>query len=318
MEKVLLYTHKNLQKYRDIIEGEDLGLSISYAQNPQEIEENIEDAKILFISDKFPYDLLSKAKNLQWIQLMSAGVENFISSLDRIPDTLLNRIQVTRVKGPFGDKIAEYIVAYMLAFMQDIPRALRQKEKNQWDYYDPQWLMGKTAGIAGVGAIGQVVAKRLKAFNMNLFGLDLFPKEIPEMEKVYGLDEMDTFLPSLDFLILTMPLTSQTEGMFNKDVFKKMKKSAILVNTARGPLVVEEDLLVALKEKWIQGAIIDVFKEEPLPTHHPFWDMDNLLLTPHNSGPSLPEDVYEVFKRNLELFREREPLFALVDVKRGF
>jgi len=319
MEKVLVYSKKEyLNEYISLFKKDNLAIDTYFVKNEKEIIKNIVDAEILFTHDSFPYHLLEKAQNLKWIQVMSAGVEKVVSYFKEAPKSTSKQVVITCVKGPFGYKISEYVIAYMLAFMQNIPRAIKQKEKKEWNYFEPEWINGKKVGIIGVGAIGSVIASKLSSLNMKVYGLDLYEKELPEVEKVYTLDQIDIFLPDLDFIILTLPVTDQTKEMINRDVLSKMKKNSILINVARGLLVKENDLLTALQEKWIKGAILDVFCEEPLPSDHPFWEMKNVLLTPHNAGPALPEEVFDVFKNNLKRFKQNKLLKNTVDLRKGF
>ena len=163
-------------------------------------------------------------------------------------------------------------------------------------------LAGKTAVIAGAGNIGTQVAKRLKAFDVTVVGIDITTDKRPYFDNIQLLENLDEQIKTADIVVLTLPLTDETREMFNKSKFDLMKDGAIFVNIARGQLVAEDDLIDALKRKKLSGAVLDVFDTEPLDENSPIWDMDNVIITPHNSfvGEGNKNRLFEVVRGNLQ------------------
>jgi phosphoglycerate dehydrogenase-like enzyme len=151
-----------------------------------------------------------------------------------------------------------------------------------------------------------------------VIGLDEQEKRLPYVNKEYSPTEIEEFLGRSDFVVVTLPLTDTNEGILGERELAMMKESAYLMNVSRGPLVQEEALLKALKQGSIAGAVLDVFHEEPLPRDHPLWDLDNVIITPHISGPSIPEDIAKIFIENLKRFEEAKKLEGVVDHEKEY
>jgi phosphoglycerate dehydrogenase-like enzyme len=171
-------------------------------------------------------------------------------------------------------------------------------------------------GIMGLGTIGSFVQKG-EGMGMRVITWDMVHREIPLVDHQYKAEQMKEFLGEADYVLLTLPATPQTTNLIDQSVFKAMKKTAYLINICRGAVVDEPALVEALKEKGIAGAILDVVKEEPLPPQSELWDCPNLILSPHISGPSLPEDIVEVFKENFRRYVNLEPLLGQIHFERG-
>jgi glyoxylate/hydroxypyruvate reductase A len=214
--------------------------------------------------------------------------------------------------------MAEYVLAYVLYFCQDISRALKAQREKRWDPYRMEFIHQKTLGVMGLGHIGKAVAQKANAAGMRVVSWDMAPAEAPFVERQYGPSEMPAFLKEADFVVLTLPATPATRNLVGRDFFRDMKKTAYLINICRGAIVDEDALMEALRSGQIAGAVIDAMKEEPLPEKSPLWDCPNLIVTAHISGPSLPADMVEIFKENFRRFMNQEPLIGLIDFSRGF
>jgi len=276
------------------------------------IREAIPEAEVLLVATSFPAQLLASAGRLQWIQVLGAGVERFIEN--GIPEGVL----ITRVNTGFGHPIAEYVLAHLLSRTQCVREAAEAQRSGEWNLMKVSRLRGEVLGVIGVGAVGEQIALRAKAFGMTVWGLDLQASDHPALDRSLSLDRMSDFLRGAKYVVLCLPLTGKTRGMFGAEQLAAMREDAVLVNVARGPVVIEADLIEALRAGAIGGAILDVFDEEPLPQSSPLWAMGNVVVTPHVSGPSLPDEMVEFFAKNLERFRKNEPLEGCVDVLRGF
>jgi phosphoglycerate dehydrogenase-like enzyme len=183
-------------------------------------------------------------------------------------------------------------------------------------------VAGKTVGVAGMGAIGAEIAKWCAAVGMRVIGLrrDVHLPKPAMLAEIFSVQQIDAFLQQSDFVVLTLPLTAETRELFSSERLQQMKSGAYLINIGRGELVDETALLALLRERKIAGAVLDVFQNEPLPAAHPFWQLDNVLVTPHFSGnfEEYVERVGEQFAENLARYLRGEALWNVVEKKRGY
>lgn len=259
---------------------------------------------------------LQPMKNLKWVQSFSAGVNTH--PLSYLKD---NEILLTNTRGVHAPQMTDHIMGMILAFSRDFLPAIRHQKDRLWTYdFQLTELRGKELLIVGAGSIGQMLAKKAKAFEMRVVGLKRTPEELRDFDVVLPLDDMLKAMETADYIVILAPLTKETRGMVGEDAFRIMKKNAVLINLGRGPLVEEEALLSALKEKRIRGAGLDVFHREPLPEESPLWDMENVLLTPHIGGFSdgANRRAVELMAENIKRFRRGEKLLNIVDLGLGY
>lgn len=311
--RVLIYHHEDPKPYVKSLQQKAPELELLVCETEREVEDLVDKADVLFVSTRFPSRHLAKGSRVRWIQTMGAGVERFTQGVALSPGTIL-----TRVNAGFGDKIAEYVMAYMLAHAQRAAEVLRNQDRRHWAPLKLSWLRGQTLGVAGVGAIGVEVARRGGCLGMKVVGFDLEPKTIPFLDRCYGWSDFLEFVAIPRYLVICLPLTAGTRGLFGRGAFAAMRRDAVIINTARGPIICQDELVAALRAEEIQGAILDVFEEEPLPSDSPLWTMPNVVVTPHHSGPSVPEEMVGFFLANLVRFRQGQPLSGVVDLQRGF
>ncbi len=260
----------------------------------------------------FPTELLPLAKRLRWVQVMGAGVNAFLET------PFPPKVVLTRVEGVFGPWMAEYAFGWMLWASQRAEALRAAQRLRRWEPLTPALLRGKTLGVVGVGSIGRVIASVGRAFQMRTIGLSRTGRRVPEVDKVYRRPAFHEFLAESDYVVLVVPLTPETRGILGEPELHAMRPEAWLVNLGRGSLIQEPALVRALQERWIAGAVLDVFSEEPLPTEHPFWGLPNVVVTPHISGPSLPEQIAPIFNENLRRFLTGRQLRGRVDIRRGY
>jgi phosphoglycerate dehydrogenase-like enzyme len=216
--------------------------------------------------------------NLRYIQLTSAG-------FDRVPMEEVNRrgIQICNARGVYGIPMAEFAVSGVLQLYKNSRHLEKNQKEHGWNKCrNLLELWGKQVTIVGCGNIGQECAKRFAAFDTQVIGVDIFTAELPGIHKMYHISQLHEVLPESDVVVLTLPLTEQTYHLFNQAAFEKLKPGAVLVNIARGAVVDTQALIQALQSH-LGGAVLDVFEEEPLDPQSPLWDMENVLVTPHNS-----------------------------------
>lgn len=250
----------------------------------------------------FLYHPIERFINLRYIQLTSAGY-------DRVPMDYIkeHKIQIHNARGVYSVPMAEFAVAGVLALYKKLASFLESQRDHEWrKQRDLMELSGQTVLILGFGSVGRECAKRFKAFGTNVLAVDIC-KPKGEFEVFYPVDELANALPYADVIILTLPLTDKTKGMFCASTFSCCKRGAVLVNIARGALVCEDDLVEALKAKVLSGAVLDVFDEEPLPKESSLWQMDQVLMSPHNSfvSPQNAARLFQVITDNLTEYCNR-------------
>lgn len=224
--------------------------------------------------------VLKEGKSLKWVQALGTGVDGIIGEPSLREDVL-----VTNMHGQImADSMSEAAIMLMLALSRGLPRALRNQGHRKWDRFPASLLNGKTAGIFGVGAIAADLAPKCNAFGMKVEGISSAVRSVSGFDRMYGRDELEQAVRGFDFLILLTPYTPETHGIVNASVFAAMKPTSYVLNLARGGVVDEDALLAALQTGKIAGAALDVFLDEPLREDHPFWAMDNVIVTPHLGG----------------------------------
>lgn len=313
--KVLIYYHipEYVDRYERLIREARKDLQLLVCKNREQIEQVIDQAEIILSGHTFPGDLIGKARNLKWIQSMAAGVENYARSKLLPPNVVF-----TKIKGVFGPIMSEYVVGYILAITQNMKKTFTNKEKKRWEHFVVDSIRRKTVGVMGLGSVGAYIAYQIHLMGALVIALEEQEKKLPYVNQEYSVTEIEEFLRRSDFVVVAIPLTNATEGILGEREFGMMKESAHLINVSRGPLVQEEALLKALKQRSIAGAVLDVFHEEPLPQDHPLWDLDNVIITPHISGPSIPEDIAKIFIENLRRFEEGKKLEGVVDREKEY
>lgn len=244
----------------------------------------------------FLHHPIERFVNLKFIQLTSAG-------FDRVPMDYVQAhdIKICNARGVYSIPMAEFALCGVLQLYKQADFFRTTQRAHRWDKHRGVLeLNGKTVCVVGCGSVGTECAKRFAAFGCNVVGVDLFPREDAYYARMVGLDRLDDELPEADVLVLTLPLTEQTRQMMNRDRFAKMKNGAVLVNIARGAVVDTTALVSALSEN-LGGAVLDVFEEEPLASDSPLWDMEHVLITPHNSfvGDGNAQRLGDVIMQNL-------------------
>jgi D-2-hydroxyacid dehydrogenase (NADP+) len=223
--------------------------------------------------------VLEQAESLKWIQTLGTGVDNLIDQ-----PALRRDIIVTNVRGIHGPPVSEAAIAAMLALARNIPGAVRGQDAQEWRRWPAQLLHNKTVGIFGVGLIAEVLAPLCKAFGMHVVGISSAPRAVAGFDRMHGRDELLRVVGGFDFFVLLTPLTAATRNSIGASALAAMKRSSYLINLARGGVVDEPALVEALRAGRIAGAALDVFNEEPLPSDHLFWSMQNVLITTHQGG----------------------------------
>lgn len=313
---VLIY-YENVSRAQEIaafVRARFPELSLQVATTPEAGRAAVPTADIV-VGWGTPPGLLQNAPRLKWFHKLGAGVDDIVLSEQLPPDVLLTRTDGT----VFAPRMAEYCIAYMLAFSQNVRRVLAQQQQRAWKPFVTDMLAGKTVGVAGVGDIGQEIARKAAALDMHVIGWRRSPGDVQHVDDMYvGRHQFHTFLAAADFIVIVLPLTPETKGLFDAKAFTAMRQGAYVINVGRGPIIVEDALIDALRSGHLGGAALDVFDVEPLPENHLLWSFDNVIITPHMSGPSVAANVAEPLLDNLERYLAGKPLLKVVDRTRSY
>ena len=295
-----------------------------------------QEVEILYASFATSLPSPEQAPRLRWVQLYSAGP-------DRVLDKALfqSKVSFTTTSGVHAINIAEYVFTMVLAWFHRLPRILEYQQQGRWasnrertSLFAPEELREKTIGIVGYGSIGRQVARLAVAFGMHVLAMQRGTDhrdagfQFPEIgdpngmlpDRYYAPEQLHTMLSESDVVVIAVPLTPLTRGLFDEAAFRAMKSTAFLVNIARGDICNEAALIEALEKGRIAGAALDVFQEEPLPADHPLWHLPNVFISPHISGvtPYYNDRAAMIFEENLRRYLAGEPLFNVVDKRKGY
>ncbi|HEY1934203.1 MAG TPA: D-2-hydroxyacid dehydrogenase [Acetobacteraceae bacterium] len=262
-----------------------------------------------------PRGLLPEMPKLRWAQALTAGVEGWLA----LPD-LPSGLTLTCARGTHRDSMPENILGALFHLTKPYAAAVQDQKEHKWTRRMAQPLNGKTLGILGLGAVGQEVARLASALRMRVIGTKRRPEAIDGVDQVFAPEQTDQVLAQSDFVLLLLPATPETENFINAKTLAQMKPSAYLLNFGRGHLIADTDLIAAAKEKRIAGAVLDVFRQEPLPPEHAFWGAEGILVLPHIGGghPTRDAIVAQLFVENLGRFVRGESLREVVDRAAGY
>lgn len=260
------------------------------------------------------------ANGVKWVHCLSAGVEKLL-----FPELVESPVPVTNAKGVFKRSLAEFAVLGMLYFYKRVRRLVESQRAHHWDDFKVDWLPGKVMGVVGYGEIGQECARLAKALGVKIHAIRRRPdlsQNDPILDRIFGTDQLHEMLGEVDVVLAAAPLTPETRHMLNDAAFGEMKRSAIVMNVGRGPVIDEAALVRALQQKKIAGAALDVFEAEPLSADSPLWDMENVLISPHCTDRTRDPDwldlTMQCFLDNFRRYVKGEPLLNLVDKKAGY
>lgn len=259
--------------------------------------------------------LLAGMPRLRWIQSVTAGMDQWLASPDLREDIIL-----TCARGSHRVQMPENILAALFFLTKPLMQCALDQRDSRWTRRISEPLAGKTLGILGLGAIGRELARKADALEMKVIGTKRSPAPLAHVAKVLPPEATDEVLGVSDFVLLLLPSTTETENFMDARRFRTMRRSAYLLNFARGALIVDADLIEAVRSKAIAGAVLDVFRKEPLPADHPFWTTKGIVVLPHIGGlhPARDEGVAEVFVANARCFLAGELLGTVVDRARGY
>ena len=321
METVnVLFVVNGQESYVEKIQALSSRLAIQTAQSVEEMNNNLAEVEVLVT--EFPDFNLETASYLKWVHWWGTGIECF-----RDKPIMHSDVVLTNASGVSSKPIAEYVLSQMVSLSRDFPRMMRDHKEHFWnkDYFlefrRPE-LRDKTLGIVGFGSIGREIARLAQSFGMSVIATrrSLASRENKGEVEVLPKNELKQLLAASDFVALSVPLTSETEGLIGEEELRTMKPTAYLVNITRGKVINDAALVKALQENWIAGAALDAFAEEPLPSSSELWDLPNTLITPHVSGDTDRHNDRnaDVFCDNLQRYLNGEERINIVDIARGY
>src|SRR5215469_8695026 len=264
-------------------------------------------------------DLFLTSRRLRWIHSRSAGLEQAL-----FPELIDSEVILTNASGVFSPSLGECAVTAILYFDKDFRRMIRNQQAGLWEQFDVEMISGQTLGIVGYGSIGRAVAIRARALEMKVLGLKRHVPQDPEADSLidhfFGPEQRLEMLSQCDYVVVTLPLTKHTRGLIADPEFAVMKKRAVIVNVGRGPTIDEGAMIKALSERRVRGAALDVFDQEPLPKGHPFYSLENVLLSPHCADHTADwlDNSMRFFILQLDRFKRGDCLLNVVDKTLGY
>jgi len=262
--------------------------------------------------------VLPKAPSARWVHSRSVGVENIL-----FPGLAESGAILTNGRGVFSPSLAEWVIAAVLFFAKDLRRLVKSQEAGKWDPFPPGMVEGRWIGIVGYGDIGRAVTARARALGMRVRALRRRagePPGDPVPDEMLPAERLTDLMALSDDVVVATPLTPETRGLIGERQIRAMKPTGVLINVGRGAVVQEAPLIEALRARTIRGAALDVFETEPLPPGHPFYTLDNLLLSPHSADqvPGWLDEAMNGFLENLDRFLAGQPLQHVVDPAKGY
>ena len=260
----------------------------------------------------------SSAPKVQWVHSLSAGLESTL-----FPELIESPVPMTNARGVFKRSLGEFAVSAVLYFAKDLRRMIRNQEAAVWEQFDVEEVHGRTLGVVGYGEIGKAAAERAHALGMKIVALRRRPQLSSGdkiVDKFYSIEDRAEMMAVSDYVLAAAPLTEDTRNLIGEKELAAMKPTGVIINVGRGPVINEPALIRVLQERKIKGAGLDVFDTEPLPKDHPFWKLDNVLLSPHCADHTSTwlEEAMQLFVDNFIRFSKGEPLENVVDKRAGY
>lgn len=280
------------------------------------------DANVIFnwsLSGALLREVFTMCPRVEWVHSRAAGLDGML-----FPELIESPVPLTNGTGVFSQSLGEFALAAILFFAKDLRRMVRNQMAGVWEPFDIFEVSGQTVGIVGYGDIGRAVARRVRALGMQVLAVKRHGAPVynvdPLVSRVYTPDRRIEMISRSDYIVVSAPLTAETRAIVGAAEFAAMKPEAVVINIGRGPTIDEAAMVRALSEKRIKGAALDVFDEEPLPAGHPFYKLENVLLSPHCADHTADwmEQAMQFFIDQFERFRKGEPLLNMVNKKLGY
>lgn len=273
-------------------------------------EEDLSNVKALFVWKPLDPKVIERLPSLEWTSSLGAGVDHLVGD-PQIP----SHIPITRIVDPYLTRdMTNYVVMGVMMHQRSMLSHLKNQRISHWDRIPYQAMK---VGVLGLGELGAHCAKHLALLGFETSGFSRTQKDIEGVE-CYSGDDMSEFLSQIDVLVNLLPVTPFTESILNTSLFEQLKNGAYLINVARGNHLVESDLISALDKGQLSGALLDVFREEPLPKDNPLWSHPMITMTPHVASVTTPQSAMKLLHKNMQRLIRGEELLHLVDREAGY
>ncbi|MCX2981903.1 D-2-hydroxyacid dehydrogenase [Halieaceae bacterium IMCC14734] len=305
----LLVVSQHAEAFRQLLHNAALpNLEVRAAPDPAQALPHCDAAQVLFGAPDMLVPLLDHCPHLQWVQSSWAGIRPLIDAPRR-------DYRLTGVRDIFGRTMAEYVLAWILAFRRDV---LSRANARHWDDSPNGSVQGQIIGIAGTGSIGAEVARFCQSFGMQTRGLNTAGTPTENFDRCYDSSSITTFATHLDYLVALLPDTPDTDGIINHSVLDALNPGAVLINAGRGNSIHYPDMFRALQRGQLGRAVLDVFPEEPLPQSDPLWQMENVTITSHTAAPTSTTAIVDIFCQNYSRFQAGDVLLNEIDFNQGY
>lgn len=296
--------------------------SIAVGERAEAFERSAPEADVIFNwsgSGELLREVFPLCPRVRWVHTRSAGLDGLL-----FPELVESAARLTNGTGVFSESLGEFALAGILFFAKDLRRMIRNQAAGKWEQFDVAEIARQTVGIVGYGDIGHAVASRVRAMGMRVAAVKRHAPpagaEDAYADQIYTPERIAEMIALSDYIVAAAPLTAETRGLIGEREFAAMKESAVVINLGRGPVIDEAAMVRALSERRIRGAVLDVFDTEPVPEGHPFYRLDNVLLSPHTADHTADwlERAMQLFLDNFARFHNGQPLHNLVDKKLGY
>lgn len=307
--------------YLEVLNTLPPSVSVLVSDQVALLRESVQEADAILVSmpdGRLLREIFPDARRVRWVHTVAGGVEKFL-----FPELVASSVVLSNARGVFKRSLSEFVVAAVLYFAKDLRRVIRSQQDGMWQQFEMEEVHGKVMGIVGYGETGQACAERARPLGMKIQGLRRRPelsKGDPYLDAVCGPKDLHGLLAQSDYVVLTAPGTPQTRRLIGKPEFATMKASSVFINIGRGSSVDENAMIEALEQGRIRGAALDVYATEPLPSGHPLYRLENVLLSPHcaDHTPGFMERDLEFFVQNLHRYLNGEPLQNVVNKEAGY
>lgn len=271
---------------------------------------DLTNVEVLFVWKPLDQGVIDLLPNLKWISSLGAGVDHLMTD-PQIP----NGLPITRIVDPFlARDMTNYVIMGLMMHQRSMLSHLENQKTKNWDRITYQPLK---VGVMGLGALGGHLSEKLVDLGFEVFGFSRTLKSIDGVQ-CYDTSSVKEFLSNSEVLVNLLPVTPNTTDILDKDLFQSLPKGAYLINVARGNHLVEQDLISALDSGHLSGALLDVFKKEPLPEHNPLWDHAKIIITPHVASVTTPASAIELLLNNLSRLKADQDLLHIVSLSQGY
>ena len=309
MSIVLIFENKDPKPWEQLLKEK-------ITDTPIEIYPNVKDnsAVEFVICWKPKKNVLAQFPNIKVIQSVGASIDHITNSQQIHEDIIVTRI----VDYHLSNDMWEFLLASVLNQLKNFPLYAEHQKLKTWEQRAYKSIKNTTVSILGLGQIGSFVAERFTNIGFEVRGWSTSKKEIQNVKSFAGNEALDTFLKKSDILINLLPLTKETEGILNIKTLQKLPKGAFLINVGRGEHLIEEDLIQLLDNSHLSGALLDVFREEPLPKNHAYWKHPKIIITPHVASLTNVESAAKQIIENYKRFTNNQKLKHIVSIKKGY